>query len=234
MMNFYRAINPVEESYDVSYHSSRRSPFRENVFTYRFLSHDIYVLAKKTGLQIKNAVKMAINVPAFLDILNDFFFSGAEDFDLKELGILDPIEKISGDDLYAFTHSYIQHVNELNLFYDVDKCNFIWEFIWDIVRHTAFPHEPSRMESLFLFDNIEVTQQFIDDFHEGEAFEVAEVELSNSKVHKYDMSWFTLTDGDQTIDEVFEFARKYWRGEASSNPVWEYLYQDDYKLKKLS
>ena len=177
---------------------------------------------------------MAINVPAFLDVLNEFFYSGKETFNLQELVILDPIEKISGDDLYAFTHSYIQHVNKLNLFYDIDKCNFIWEFIWEMVRYTEFPDEPSRMESLFLFEDKETSQEFIDEFHEGEPFEIAEVGLDNPKVYKYDMSWFTLADGEQTLEEVVKFARKYWSGVASNNPVWEYLYQGEYELKKLN
>lgn len=234
MKTFYRAINPVEESYGTVYDSNRRSPFRENVFAYRFSSHDIYVLAQKTGLQIKNAVRIAINVPAFLDVLNEFFFSGKEYFNLQELMINDPIKKISGDNLYAFTNSYVQHVNDLNLCYDIDKCNFIWEFIWEVVRYSEFPNEPSRMESLFLFNDKDTAKEFIDDFHEGESFEIAEVNLTDTLVHKYDMSWFTLADEEQTLNEVMEFARKYWSGIPSGSPVWEYLYQGNYELKKLN
>ena len=77
---FYRIVNPIEEPKGVILTSNRQSQFRQDVFAYRRLIHDIYILAKKTGLQILNAVSVAENIPAFLDELNVFFKSNEKHY----------------------------------------------------------------------------------------------------------------------------------------------------------
>ena len=73
---YYRVLNPLDEPSGKYLPSNRMSDFRREVFAYRKLSHCIYIFALKTGIQVGNAVRVAENVPAFLDILNPFFQSG--------------------------------------------------------------------------------------------------------------------------------------------------------------
>ena len=51
-------------------------------------------------------MRVAENVPAFLDILNPFFQSGKPYFQLMDIGVNDPVKEISGDDLYNFVSNY--------------------------------------------------------------------------------------------------------------------------------
>ncbi len=103
----YRILNPQEEPKGQILTSELKSSFRQEVFAYRKLSHDIYIFSQKTGLQIKNAVRVAENVPEFLDLLNEFFMSKDSQYDLHQMLINDPIKHITGDDLYAFASNLL-------------------------------------------------------------------------------------------------------------------------------
>lgn len=227
-IQLYRVLNPKEEPQGELHSSDRKSPFRIAVFDYRKLSHDIYILAKKTGSKVKNAVRMAESVPAFLDELNAFFKSNESSFDLLRLGIDDPIKVISSNDLYEFSYNYINDANETGLFYDWGMEHYLWEFIWEMVRNNEYPNMPSRMESLFLFDKEANASDFLNQYRDP-TYSVVSVNLMEGKTESFDMNWFSNVPSDVPITEVEKYARNYWEQKKTENPVVEVLFQGTYQ-----
>lgn len=227
-IQLYRVLNPKEEPQGELHSTNRKSPFRIAVFDYRKLSHDIYILAKKTGLKVINAVRVAENVQAFLDELNAFFKSNESSFDLLRLGIDDPIKVISSNDLYEFSYNYINDVNETGLFYDWGMEHYLWEFIWEMVRNNEYPNMPSRMESLFLFDKEANASDFLNQYRDL-TYSVVSVNLMEGKTESFDMNWFSNVPSDVPITEVEKYARNYWEQKKTGNPVVEVLFQGTYQ-----
>lgn len=227
-MQFYRVLQPKEEPQGDLLFTNRRSPFRIAVFDYRKLSFDIYLFAKKTGIQVLNAIRVAENVPAYLDVLNAFFNTDKTMFNLLHLGINDPIKEISGDDLYDFSNKYISDVNETGLFYDWGMEHYFWEFIWEMVRKNEYPQMPSRMESLFLFDKYENAKDFLYQYRDP-YYRVVEVELMEGNSQSFDMNWFSGVPSNVPITEVEKYARNYWEQKYTENPVVEVLFQGRYQ-----
>ena len=228
---YYRVLNPFEEPSGQILTTGKQSQFRQEVFAYRRLSHDIYIFAKKTGLRIINAVRIAENIPAFLDELNVFFQSNEKRYDLQQMLISDPLEYISGDDLYAFASNYIADVNETNLFYDWGKDNYLWEFIWEMVRNYEYPNMPSRMDSLFLFDNLQDAKNFMDEFRDSN-YVIATVKIIEGYVKSFDMNWFSNVPSDIPLSEVEKYARNYWEQKQTDKPITEVLFQGKYIWKE--
>ena len=223
----YRILNPQEEPEGQILNSVLKSSFRQEVFAYRKLSHDIYVFSQKTGLQIKNAVRVAENVPAFLDMLNEFFMSKEAKFDLQQMLIDDPVRFITDDDLYAFVSNYVADINETGLYYDWGKENVLWEFIWEMIRNYEFPNMPSRMDSLLLFDKKENAMEFKAQFRDSN-YQLVKVNLLGGSTQTFDMNWFSNVPCNISLSEVKEYARNYWKQKHTDNPVVEVLYQGHY------
>lgn len=223
----YRILNPIDEPQGQILTSERKSDFRQKVYAYRKLSHDIYMLSQRTGLQIVNAVRVAENVPAFLDLLNDFFMSNEPVYDLQQMQIDDSVMSITGDELYTFTSNYITHINETGLFYDWGDEHYLWEFIWEMVRNLEFPDMPSRVESLFLFDSIENAMDFKNQFRDLN-YQLVNINLLGGTKQSFDMNWFSNVPSNIPLAEVKEYARNYWRQVHTEKPVIEILYQGKY------
>lgn len=223
----YRILNPQEEPKGQILTSKLKSPFRQEVFAYRNLSHDIYIFALQTGLQIINAVRVAENIPVYLDELNAFFMSNKPEYDLREMNIDDPIRYVSGDELYSFSMNYIEHMNETGLYYDWGKEHYIWEFIWEMVRNFEFPEMPSRMESVFLFENKKDALDFKSQHRDTEC-NLVEVITFDGETKSFDMNWFSNVPSNIPLSEVMEYARSYWQQKETDNPVKEILYQGVY------
>ena len=223
----FRVLNPEEEPQRQILSTNRKSPYRIGVFDYRKLSHDIYIFAKKTGIQIINAVRVAENIPSFIYDLNAFFNSGKASFDLLQMGIDDPIKEVSANDLYDFSYNYISDANETGLFYEWGMEHYLWEFIWEMVRNQEYSQMPPRMESLFLFDNRDNACGFMNQYR-GLNYRVVEVELLDGNSQSFDMNWFSNVPSNISMAEAEEYARNYWEQKQTENPVMEIIFQGQY------
>ena len=225
--SFYRVLNPLEEPKGIVLASDRQSDHRRDVFAYRKLSHDIYIVALKTGLTLLNAIRLAENVPAFLPNLKQFFESNKSEFNLMDILIDDPIKSISRVDLYAFTFNYVEHVNETGLCYDWGQEHCIWEFIWEMVRSDKFPNMPSRMDSLFLFDSFDNAADFKRENRDND-YQIVEMSLLEGSLQSFDMNWLTDAPLDKPIEEVITYSRNYWSQKFTPYPITEILFQGNY------
>ena len=223
----YRILNPQEEPKGQILTSMFKSSFRQDVFAYRKLSHDIYIFSQRTGLQIINAVRVAENIPPFLDIQNEFFMSKEPKYDLHQMLIDDPVRYITSDELYTFSSNYISHINETGLYYDWGREHYLWEFIWEMIRNVEFPNMPSRMESLFLFDSMDSAMNFKAEYRDSN-YQLVNVNLLGGTRLSFDMNWFSNVPSNIPLSKVKEFARNYWMQAHTDKPVIEVLYQGEY------
>jgi hypothetical protein len=89
------------------------------------------------------------------------------------------------------------------------------ELVSELTRRTFFPEKPSRFTTLFAWASLEEAFAFKKQYGEGNIYEV-EAETA----FKADMNQLYL--GGSGVGALF-YAMKYWKGEAGSNPIWEYL-----------
>lgn len=91
------------------------------------------------------------------------------------------------------------------------------EILFELVRRTNFCDKPSRFQSMFAWDSIESANQFRNDYRCADA---PIFKLQCETVFRADMRLLLL--GGSYLGASL-FAHKYWRGEATQNPNWEYL-----------
>lgn len=91
------------------------------------------------------------------------------------------------------------------------------EMICEEVRQRHFPDRPSRLQSFFYCGTIEDAKRYRDGFERPDAL-IWEVECGEA-VWKGDMRW--MRECPQV--EIQGNSAAYWRGDCSSEPLWEYL-----------
>lgn len=91
------------------------------------------------------------------------------------------------------------------------------EIVFELVRRTNFCDKPSRFQSMFAWDSIERANQFR---HNYRCADAPIFKLQCETVFRADMGLLRL--GGSCLGASL-FAHKYWRGEATQNPDWEYL-----------
>lgn len=129
--------------------------------------------------------------------------------------------------------SYYDYYNETGISMNYDDLQYIWEYLWSVVRKNFYPNKLDRFASIFLFDSIEQTKNFqemVDPMHNRV---ICTVELINTKsLEKYDMKWLDNVPTNCTFEEMVQYALSYWEGKMTSIPIAEYLFSGSYILKK--
>ena len=74
-------------------------------------------LARRTGLQLCQAISLAKNIPAFQDVIDNLMAQGKAQIPLLELGV-DSVRDIDRDVLKVFNDDYREVSSRLNLFFD--------------------------------------------------------------------------------------------------------------------
>jgi hypothetical protein len=92
--------------------------------------------------------------------------------------------------------------------------NFLREYLFERIRESEFASLPSRMECLFLFEDLGYASGFMRG-PETRPQLVYEVRLGHRDVpiHRADMAWIVAINELRTFDACDEAARRYWRGE---------------------
>lgn len=85
------------------------------------------------------------------------------------------------------------------------------ELAWETVRLREFPQRPSRFDCLFLWPKASAARRF--DSHR-EACELYDVEIREcSRAFAADMNLISYFEEFETLESMFERARRYWQAE---------------------
>ncbi|MGE4332975.1 MAG: DUF2441 domain-containing protein [Macellibacteroides sp.] len=106
---------------------------------------------------------------------------------------------------------------------------YLWEYIYELVRKEYCPNKPKRADSFFLFDSVNDCIYYRDKIKGGG--EICKVEIINErKLFKGDMNLLDLIPNNITTKEAKNQTLKYWNGESSTIPVYEYLLEGECRL----
>jgi hypothetical protein len=227
-MKYYRVLNQSEEPSNAQLNSEYQlSEFRKQAIAMFPHSEAVCNLSKSTGMQLKGAMCLAQNIPYFLHIVRQFIDNGKESCPLIELFVNDPIKYIKLDDLIEFSENYIKIINATELYFDINNGNVLWEYIWEYVRENQYSNLPSRLRSVFLFNNKKDASDFFKNYRDNR-YSICEIKLLSGKTEDFDMNWVTDVSCDITFNEAIEYAENYWSKKQTSQPIIETLHQGLY------
>jgi hypothetical protein len=110
--------------------------------------------------------------------------------------------------------------------------NYLWEYIFEWVRNPFFISKPSRLESFFLFGNIEDCKSYMD--RRNNVGIICEIELVDIfALYKADMNLLELIPDNYTFSDTVEVAKKYWTDGVSETPHYELLFKGICKMTPL-
>lgn len=132
------------------------------------------------------------------------------------------VDRLNGLYPNGISHHGIQYVLNTNLIVNdpygkpttYTLSNPMMETIFELVRSSEFSHLPSRMQSMFCWQTLSDLKKFNNDSR----LKIYEIETDDYFVG--DMKLLYL--GGQII-HAMEFARMYWSGERSKDPLLEVL-----------
>lgn len=227
-MKYYRVLNQSEEPSNAQLNSEHQlSEFRKQVIAMFPHSKAVCNLSKSTGIQLKGAMCLAQNIPCFSNIVQQFINNGKELCPLIELGVKDPIKYIKLDDLIEFSNNYIGIINDTELCFDIHNGNVLWEYIWEYVRENKYSNLPSRLKSVFLFNNKKEASDFFKNYRD-DRYSICEIKLLSGETEDFDMNWFTDVPCDITFNDAIKYAESYWGRKQTPQPIIETLHQGLY------
>lgn len=108
----------------------------------------------------------------------------------------------------------------------------IWEYLWEDYRQKNMQGKPSRMESVFLFDDIHNAQDFYQmQRADNPNLQLHEVNIIQSRVLDFfDMSWIDDLPLETTYNNFMAIASNYWQQKRTAKPINELLFQGTYEL----
>ena len=83
-----------------------------------------------------------------------------------------------------------------------------------------------------LFTNKKDAALFTNEFRYCNS-KLAEIEIKDASVQEYDMQWITNVPDNSTMNEAIEYARNYWKGLKTKNPIMEVLIYGTIKIESL-
>ena len=104
------------------------------------------------------------------------------------------------------------------------------EGIFEFVRETGFPNETSRLRCVYYCESEKEALDYAQDdciasgLFTKEQVVLLEVEVEESRIRRYDQAFFNLAleaIKRNDIDSVFAYARQYFSGQRSDDPLIE-------------
>ncbi len=109
------------------------------------------------------------------------------------------------------------HIENAQTPYSFSRLGDGKEEVFEKVRKEAYPMHPSRLKSIYLFDDYSLVERALAEWFSNEQKTVHECRvLFGSAIHKADTTWLNCYPNDWQ-----ECAKKYWAGTMSDNPFPE-------------
>ncbi|MDN4605902.1 DUF2441 domain-containing protein [Sporosarcina highlanderae] len=102
----------------------------------------------------------------------------------------------------------------------MSHAQYLREMIIEEVRAINYPEKPSRLNAVYLFDDIRLAMQY----KEGQKYKyIYQVEVEGgASIHKGDMTLIDMTVC-RSVNEIRTYAKSYYSSENSMNPLHELL-----------
>lgn len=111
------------------------------------------------------------------------------------------------------------HIHNAQTPYSLARRDDAKETLFEEIRCTRYPHRPSRMKTLYIFDDYSLVQRAQMEWFPNEKKIVHECRvLVGSVTHKADTTWLNALPNQWTVN-----AQKYWEGVMTAAPFPEVL-----------
>ena len=186
-----------------------------------------------------HSIKGNIPIDAIVQINNQFVSFGdiflekvpIEEQDLidSSLFVSDPKHinhKIDKMELVKF----LSYVLNSKVYLEFHLVGLVWEYIFEIARQYVDKNLPSRLDSVFFFDNINSAKYYSTKQRQG----LGEVYMINviqeDCAQAFDMNWLDSIPLCATFGDAIKTAIKYWQQETTDNPTMEILFQGQFEI----
>lgn len=226
----YRVLNEREQV-GRKYSSKESSPRKQAVKKLYDQINTVLNLALACDIKISTALRVATQYGWVIEDIQNLLQHGETELPLNLFLVHDETEKshISMNSFVNFFIKYNGYYQDSGIFLDEDKGDgqYFWEVIWERVRRSEFPDSLSRLESTFAFDDETYAIRFAAETR-GTFSGVVEVEVADAEIQEYDMQWVSEVPVESTVKEAMIYARNYWRGQKTTNPIMEFLIAGEY------
>ncbi|HET7657830.1 MAG TPA: DUF2441 domain-containing protein [Bacillales bacterium] len=112
---------------------------------------------------------------------------------------------------------------------DHNYAQYLKEMIFEDYRRAHFPEAPSRLNCIYLFDNLGTANIFKKNYNKSYLYAV---EISQgARLSKVDMKWMDLANR-MPIHELLKIAHAYFNGDFTNNKIWEIICDGEIRITK--
>lgn len=159
-----------------------------------------------------------------------------KDFNTHTSDLYQEYKKPSGDLLKYYKKNYKEGLSKHGIRYlltdlnrNIKDCSCEIELFAESFRRGLNKNLPSRFQSFYSVYNLEDVENFITYQGGGDNCIVYDIEVDEVNVFKADMHLLNL--GGSNLEAEYNINR-YWNGEGSQNPFWEFLIKPPFKIGK--
>lgn len=111
------------------------------------------------------------------------------------------------------------HIHNAHTFYSLTRRDDAKEALFENIRRTRFPHRPSRLKTIYVFDDYSLVQRALAEWFRNEEKIIHECRiLLGSVTHRADAAWLNASPDQWAVN-----AEKYWEGAMTEKPFPEVL-----------
>ena len=233
---FYRAVNPCFEGcgYVIDTDVADLPPRMKCSVDLFPVFNILTPFWNKSGISLESACNSMLYLSDYLDIIQEIEQSGGTMIPTSLFNKNESIKEIPLSILKEMIFPYVDLYNSKGISLEIYDLPYFWEYIWEIVRKSFYPQKLGRFVSLFMFDDLQQTKRFLNEYHQDDGTIICSVKLIETRrLEEYDASWLDNVPTDCTFNTCIEYVRNYWDGKYAKNPNPEYLFSGKYQLSRI-
>jgi hypothetical protein len=188
----------------------------------------------KSGLQLDTACNCMLYLDLYLPVIQKI---EARKEQFVPTFFINPKEKIDSIPFLTikkFIFAYCDHFEQTHQSLEVTDLQYIWEYLWEVIRNSLYPDRLSRFHGTFLFDSYQSAQLYQEKEDPQHLRTICKVEINEIRaLESYDMTWLNETPTSATFNEVTQRIRNYWEEQQTQSPFSEFLLSGKYTLLPL-
>lgn len=227
-MNYYKVVTKIGSEFTIDTNTPNYTSTLSKMEEHKKFLELITQTAKKQDLPLDFFVVVNNNLALWGNLyLENLSPSKNGKYELSQLTYQPNHDKLFIKE--AELVEFIENLDKIGI-ETFDDYGYLWEFIFETHRFNEHKDKPSRTASFFLFDSVESCNSY--KALQNGVGTVCTVELVETSVcYKADMNLIRSIPKNSTYKQVAQAASKYWKGETSDSPIFEYLFQGNCVVK---
>ena len=188
----------------------------------------------ESGLQLDTACNCMLYLDLYLPIIQKIEARKEQYVPTFFINPNEKIDRIPFFTIKKFIFAYCDHYEQTHQSLEVTDLQYIWEYLWEVIRNSLYPDRLSRFHGTFFFDCFQSAQLFQEREDPQHIRTICKVGINEIRaMESYDMTWLNDTPTNATFNEVAQNIRNYWEGQQTKSPFSEFLFTGKYTLLPL-